>query len=119
MKTLRILIVEDDALMAMSLEWLLEEMGHEVCAIASTEVAAIDFAVRLRPDLMIVDGNLRQGSGVSTVDQILRAEQVPYFFLSGDTQRIKAIRPGAVVLQKPFRSADLPGAIEKALKAAA
>jgi two-component system, response regulator PdtaR len=118
-KVLRILIVEDDALMAISLEWLLEEMGHEVCAIASTEADAIDFAVRLRPDLMIVDGSLSQGSGVSAIDQILRAEQVPHFFLSGDIERIKAIRPGAVVLRKPFRSADLPGTIEKALEAAA
>ena len=118
MKNLRILIVEDDALIAMVLGELLAGMGHQICATASTELAAIDAALRLRPDLMIVDAGLRQGSGVLAVDEILRTGHVPYFFLSGDTRSIKAIRPNALVLPKPFRSADLTRAIEKALEVA-
>jgi CheY-like chemotaxis protein len=116
MKSLRILIVEDDALCAMVLEEFLVGMGHEICATASTEIAAIDAADRQKPDLMIVDAGLRQGSGLSAVDQIRRLGPTPHFFLSGDAGRIRATRPDAAVLQKPFRLADLSRAINLAFE---
>jgi two-component system, response regulator PdtaR len=119
MKSLRILVVEDDALIAMVLGELLEGMGHEVCDTAGTQADAVASAIRHRPDMMIVDGALRQGNGIAAVDEILLGGPLPHVFVSGDTGRIKAHRPDAAVLRKPFRLAELGGAIDTAFAAAA
>jgi CheY-like chemotaxis protein len=115
MKMLRVLIVEDDALIGLYLAEMLGEMGYEVCAIAATEDDAVAAAVQHRPDLMIVDARLRNGSGVAAVERILRTTPLPHVFVSGDMLSVRAFRPGAVVIQKPFRESDLARAIQRAL----
>jgi two-component system, response regulator PdtaR len=72
MKALRILVAEDDTIVGMLLGELLKEMGHDVCAIETTEADAVAAAVRCRPDLMIIDVRLGDGSGISAVKEILR-----------------------------------------------
>ncbi|MDQ2861886.1 MAG: response regulator [Pseudomonadota bacterium] len=114
-KALRVLVVEDDAMISALLALLLEEMGHQVCAIEDTEQGAVAAAARLRPDLMIVDHRLIDGDGVSAVDKVCRTGFVPHLFLSGAALEIETLRPGAVVLQKPFVDGDLCRAIERAL----
>jgi CheY-like chemotaxis protein len=118
MKALRVLVIEDDALIAMLLSELLVGMGHDVCATAGTEAEAIMAATRCRPDLMIVDAGLGRGSGVSAVEEILRAGPLAHLFLSGDTDRVRRRRADAVVVSKPFREAELARAIDAALAAA-
>jgi DNA-binding response OmpR family regulator len=115
MQPLRVLIVEDDAVIGVLLAELLRGMGHEVCDTAATEAAAVTAAERCAPDLMIVDARLGRGSGVSAVDQIIRARRVAHFFLSGDAEGVRMLRPDAVVVRKPFRKADLERAIDLAL----
>jgi len=119
MKALRVLVVEDDAMIGMLLAEMLEAMGHDICAIEATEVDAVAAAVQFRPNLMIVDVRLDDGSGLAAVEEILRTGPVPHLFVSGDTSRVRALRPGAVVIQKPFRESDLARAIQCALGAAA
>jgi DNA-binding response OmpR family regulator len=119
MKALRVLVVEDDAMIGELVTEMLEEMGHDVCAIEATEADAVTSASQYRPDLMIVDARLGNGSGVSAVDEILRTRLVPYLFVSGNISRVQALRPGAVVLQKPFHKAELTRAIQRALDAVA
>lgn len=117
MQTLRVLVVEDDGLIAMLLAELLTGMGHEVCATAATEAEAVSAAARCRPDLMIVDAGLGHGSGVAAVEQILRAGPIAHMFISGDAGRVKTRKPDAVVVRKPFRQAELVRAIDIALAA--
>ena len=117
MPALRILLVEDEAIVAMLFADLLVAMGHEVCAIEATEASAVSAAVRCRPDLMIVDVHLMDGNGASAVAAILRAGFVPHMFVSGDPLRAQPLALGSVVLQKPFRESDLARAIESALGA--
>jgi CheY-like chemotaxis protein len=117
MTALRVLIVEDEAVVAMLFADLLVAMGHEVCAIEATEAGAVAAAVRCRPDLMIVDAHLVDGSGASAVAAILRAGFVPHVFVSGDPLRDQPLAFGSVALQKPFREADLVRAIGSALAA--
>jgi len=119
MKALRVLLVEDDALVGILLAKLLAAMGHDVCATAATEADAVAAATRHRPDLMIVDAGLRQGSGISAVEEILRSAPLAHVFVSGDPGRVQVRRPDAVVVGKPFREAELVRAIEIALKVAA
>jgi DNA-binding response OmpR family regulator len=115
MRALRVLVVEDDAMIAMLLVEVLAEMGHDVCAIETSEDAAVAAAVRCRPDFMIVDARLGDGSGVSAVEKMHRTGSIPHVFVSGDISMVTALRPDAVVIQKPFRESDLARAIQCAL----
>jgi CheY-like chemotaxis protein len=118
LKGSRILVVEDNALIGMLYADLLTEMGHTVCAIAATQTEAVAAATLYKPDLMIVDAALGPGSGVSAVEEILRAGFVPHVFVSGDAASVQQVKPGAIVLQKPFRDPDLARAIQSALTVA-
>jgi CheY-like chemotaxis protein len=119
MNGLRILVVEDDAVVGMLLAEMLEAMGHDICSIEATEADAVSAADRCKPDLMIVDVLLGDGNGVSAVAEILRAGPVPHLFVSGDILKLQALRPGAVAIQKPYREPDLVRAIKLALDAPA
>ena len=66
---------------------------------------------------MIVDAQLREGSGVSAVEQILRTGFIPHILVSG--AKVQALRAGAVVIHKPFFEGDLAQAIRRALAKAA
>ncbi len=118
MSALRIMVVEDNVVIGELLAEMLAEMGHDVCAIEATEADAIAAAARCRPDLMIVDVQLRDGCGVSAVEQIVRTGPVPHVFISGDTAWVQMFKPGAVVLQKPFAEADVIRAMTRAVGAA-
>lgn len=111
--TRTIILVEDDVLIAMDLADLLIAMGHDVCHIASTEADAVAAAMRLAPDLMIVDGNLTEGSGVSAMRQILAHRPVAHFYVSGDPVQLLRTVPDAVVLAKPFTMHALSAAITR------
>lgn len=116
MQSLRVLVVEDDAMVGAVLAEMLTEMGHAVDGIESTEVAAIAAAHRLKPQLMIVDVGLVEGNGVAVMDAILLQDgPLPHVFMSGDISRVKLLRPRAVTLQKPFREPDLFRAIRRAI----
>ncbi len=115
MTALRVLVVEDDAMIGVLLGEILEGMGYDVCGIEATEADAVTAAARCRPDLMIVDVQLGEGSGISAVDTIHRAGPVPHVFVTGDISRIRTLRPGSFAIQKPYREAELALVIQRAL----
>ena len=119
MTYLRILVVEDDDLIAVLLGEMLEGLGHEVCAIEATETSAVYSAARCQPDLLIVDVWLREGNGVSAVRRISRAGPTPHLFVSGDLSHVRAEMPRAVMLQKPYNEIELVRGIERAVGALA
>jgi DNA-binding response OmpR family regulator len=114
MDPLSVLIVEDDAMISMLLAEMLGDMGYNVCAIAATEDRAVEDAARCKPGLMIVDGQLLEGSGVSAVDRILQTGPVPCVFISGGP--VRPARPGTTVLQKPFMEEELVRAIRQVVR---
>jgi DNA-binding response OmpR family regulator len=109
MIALRVLVVEDDAMIGLLLAEMLEEMGYDVCAVTATEEDAVAEAARCKPGLMIVDEQLSEGTGLSAVERILRHGPVPCVFISGAPYH--TARPGSNVLQKPFLEEDLVRAI--------
>ncbi len=111
MAAISILIVEDDRIISWLLAETLREMGHAVCAVATTEEEEVAEAARHNPDLMIVDQRLRAGTGLSAVDRISQTRLVPFIFLSGTP--LPPGRAAAAVLLKPFREEDLARAIER------
>jgi CheY-like chemotaxis protein len=117
MTALRVLVVEDDAVIGMLLAEMLEDMGHDVCAVEATEANAVIAAARWHPDLMIVDVRLGEGSGVAAVEEIHRAGPVPHVFVSADLSTVRLLRPNAAMLQKPYREVDLARVIQLALDA--
>jgi DNA-binding NtrC family response regulator len=115
MTALRILVVDDDALIGLLLADMLTSMGHAVCGVESTEEGAVAAAARLKPNLMIVDARLGDGSGLAAVARVLADGPMPHVFISGG--RIAPRTPGAVTLQKPFVEQALAYAIARALAA--
>jgi len=118
MNALHVLVVEDDGLIGMLLAEVLEGMGCSVCGVAASEAEAVAAAIRFRPDVMIVDALLGTGSGVAAVEKILRTDYIPHVFVSGDAASVRRRKPHAIVLQKPYREADLAGAIRRAMRGA-
>ena len=116
MKPVRILIAEDDGLIAMFLEELLDAMGHQVCAVVSEQTQVVAAAAQYAPDLMIVDEGLREGSGIAAVTEILKTGFVPHIFATGDRYSVQAHDPNAIVLQKPYSAQALSRAIDRALQ---
>lgn len=114
MKAHRVLILEDDAVIAALLAELLVSMGHSVCATEATEADGIAAAVRCRPDLIIADIWLREGNGVSAMATILRFSPVPHIVVSADVRKLKDRMAHGVILQKPFLEASLADAIRRA-----
>ena len=108
----RILLVEDDVLMGLLLAEMLAELGYGICGLEATEAAAVAAAARHKPDLIIADVILAKGNGITAVERITRAGPVPHVFVTGHGLHVPV--PGAVVLRKPFREAELVGAIERA-----
>jgi CheY-like chemotaxis protein len=110
MRRLRILIAEDDAMVGMLLAELLDEIGHEVCAITTTELATVSAAAQHQPDMLILDVGLGSGSGLSALTAILQLRPIPHIIMSGAA----VMFPGSI-LRKPFREADLVRAIDFAM----
>jgi two-component system, response regulator PdtaR len=110
-----ILVVEDEAIIGMLLSEVLAGLGHDVCAVVASEDEAVAAAALHQPDLMIVDAGLASGNGLSAVDTILATRFLPHVFTTGNAMKVRLLKPGAIVLEKPFHETDLADAIARAL----
>lgn len=118
-RTIRILIVEDERIVAKNLEERLAELGYQVIASVSSGKAAIELA-ELRPDLVLMDikleGNL---SGIDAARQIWEKYQIPIVYVTSyaDRSTLQAVKStesyGYVV--KPFHGEAIQAVIELAL----
>jgi CheY-like chemotaxis protein len=103
----RVLLVEDEAIIAILMEDLLDELGCEVVATAGQLDDAVDAARTGQFDLAFLDVNLR-GVPVYPVAEVLRARAIPFAFVTGyGSTGVDAPHLEAPVLQKPFQSRDL------------
>lgn len=119
MDAYRVLILEDDAVIASLLAELLGSMGHWVCGVEPTEAGGIAAARRYRPELIIADIWLREGNGVSAITKILDFCLVPHILVSADVRGLEVRVPNATILQKPFLGISLASAIVHAFDATA
>jgi CheY-like chemotaxis protein len=104
---LRVLVIEDEAMVAMLIEDMLEDMGHDVGAVASRMEDALDIAQTGTFDLAILDVNL-DGQPSYPIADILKRRGVPFVFATG--YGAKGLTPeytGTPTLAKPFGHADL------------
>lgn len=120
MTSTRILIVEDERIIAEDLRECLELMGYEVMGIATSGQQAIDLVGAEQPDLMLMDINLRGDiDGVEVARQLSGSVDVPVIFLSAfaDKQiveRAKQVGPFGYLV-KPYKESELRTTIEVTL----
>lgn len=114
----RILIIEDEAVIAMDLSDLVTAAGHDVCAVATTASAAVAAAERERPDLVLADIQLADGSsGIDAVKDILGMFNVPVIFITAFPDRLlTGERPEPTFLiTKPYSPDMVRAAVSQAL----
>ena len=114
-EALRILIVEDEAIIAMNLEDMVIQLGYYVIAIATRIDKALQLADKEEFNLALLDINL---AGVTTfpVAAVLRKRTIPFIFTSGYGQLgLKDDYCGAPLLTKPFNSRELERVISQVL----
>ena len=102
---MEILVVEDESLIAMELEAALTDAGHLVRGPASTALRARLLADISRPDLALVDINLRDGhgSGVTLARELMQRWHTPSIFVSGQTREAQANKDAAIGHLSPGR----------------
>ena len=91
MSHLRVLIVEDEVLVAAELAWLVEDLGHQVVGEAATSGEALRLAKETRPDLALVDVHLYDGpTGVEVARRISAESGATVLFMTANQKRVPA-----------------------------
>jgi len=114
-----IMIIEDEALIAMDLQSLVENLGHDVQGVARTRnEAVVALAKHQRPGLILADIQLADGSsGIDAVNDLLNTFEVPVIFVTAYPERLlTGIRPEPTFLiTKPYQPAMVSAVISQAL----
>lgn len=102
----RVMVIEDEPIIALDLESIVGGMGHDVVGIADTASSAVALARETKPDLILADIQLADGSsGIDAVKDILPTHDVPVIFITAFPERLlTGERPEPTFLiTKPFR----------------
>ncbi len=114
----RVMIIEDEPLIAMDLETIVRDQGHEVTGVAVTRDEAVALAMEDRPGLVLADIQLADdSSGIDAVKDILAQFNVPVIFITAFPERLlTGERPEPTFLiTKPFQRSTVKAAISQAL----
>lgn len=114
----RVLIIEDEPIIALHIKQIVENLGHEAIAIVRTRTEAVAKARDERPELVLADVNLADGSsGIDAVKDILAEQSVPVIFITAFPERLlTGERPEPTYLiTKPFEPETVIATIGQAL----
>jgi CheY-like chemotaxis protein len=120
MSAARILVVEDERLIAIDLQRRLTRLGYAVVALAASGMEAIQKALALHPDLVLMDIRLQgEMDGVEAAQQIISAAAIPVVFMTAyvdeeTQQRVRATSPWGC-LYKPFTALQVQLTVEHVL----
>jgi CheY-like chemotaxis protein/DNA-directed RNA polymerase specialized sigma24 family protein len=116
--SVRVLVIEDEAVIALDVAKIVRNAGHQVVGIAATEKTAVDLAKKHLPHLVLADIQLKDGdSGIEAVREILKAVSAPVIFVTGFPERLltgHGLEP-AFIITKPFNPEMLKTAMARAL----
>ncbi|MGL5080739.1 MAG: hybrid sensor histidine kinase/response regulator [Microcoleaceae cyanobacterium] len=120
MSNIRILVVEDEAIVAEDIAGRLEKMGYQVAGIVASGEEAIRLAAQFSPDLVLMDIILQgEIDGIEAAQQVRKQLNIPVVYLTANADDITLKRVGQTspfgYLLKPFKSKELQVAIEIAL----
>jgi CheY-like chemotaxis protein len=115
----RVLIIEDEAIIALDLASIVEEIGHTITGVARTRTEAVELAHKTRPDLILADIQLAdKSSGVDAVNDIMsHFSQIPVIFITAFPERLlTGTKPEpAFLIAKPFSEDQVRLAVSQAL----
>lgn len=115
----RVLVVEDEAIVALDLTWIVRELGHDVVGVARTRAEAVALAAKTSPDLVMADIQLADhSSGIDAVNDILTSMgERPVIFITAFPERLltgEKIEP-AFLISKPFDESQVRAAVSQAM----
>ncbi len=116
----KIMVVDDEAIIAMQLEELITAMGYEVVGIASSGEEAVRMSEDLKPDLILMDIVMPgESDGIAAAKKIKEKLDVSIIFLTGYSEsqlieRAKHVEPFGYIV-KPFQEGQIRAAIEISL----
>lgn len=115
----RIMVIEDEAIIAMDIVAIVREMGHGVTGIARTRTEAVALASKERPDLILADIQLADNSsGIDAVNDILKQfDDTPVIFVTAFPERLltgKRPEP-AFLITKPYSEDQVRSAVSQAM----
>ncbi len=119
MERKKILIVEDQLIITMDLEYMLEELGYQVCGISTSYEDAVSAINTSQPDLILIDIILSgEKTGIDLAHEINRTYRIPFIFLTSHADRstieaAKSTKPAGYIV-KPFNRNDVYASIEMA-----
>lgn len=109
------LIIEDEALIAMTIEQILRTCGFTSFEFAASNDEAIFAAKRVCPDLITADNKLNPGCGIDAVNEICSGSPIPVVFITGSPLEVEERMPRHPLVCKPFTADDLSAAVALAL----
>lgn len=113
-----VMIIEDESIIALHIKSIVEDLSHSCVGIARTRREAVDLAGRVRPELVLADISLADGSsGIDAVKDILEIMDVPVIFITAFPERLlTGERPEPTYLiTKPFEPETVTATIGQAL----
>lgn len=113
-----VLIIEDEALIAQDIEFIVRDLGHRVIGVARTHKEAVALAGEKRPGLILADIQLADGSsGLNAVNEMLEGFDAPVIFITAYPERLlTGERPEpAFLISKPYKEEIVKATISQAL----
>ena len=115
----KVMIIEDEAIIAMDIQAIVTDLGHTVTGIARTRTEAVALAASNRPDLILADIHLADNSsGIDAVNDILaQFDDLPVVFITAFPERLltgKRAEP-TFLITKPFSEDQVTSAVSQAM----
>jgi CheY-like chemotaxis protein len=114
----KILIIEDEPVIAIELEAIVTEIGHQVCGVAATHSQAVAMVEKVAPGLILADIQLADGSsGIDAANEILQRIQAPLIYITAYPERLLTgdrVEP-TFIITKPFKPEMVKAMVSQAL----
>lgn len=115
----KVMVIEDEAIIAMDIVDIVGQIGHKVTGVARTRREAVELAARERPDLILSDIQLADdSSGIDAVNDILaQFDDIPVIFITAFPERLlTGDKPEpAFLITKPFSEEQVRSAVSQAM----
>jgi CheY-like chemotaxis protein len=114
----RILIVEDEAILAMNEQKILSRMGYQVCGVTDNGQTAVEIAKHRKPDLILMDIRIRGPiDGIQTAECIRRFSDVPILYTTAYSDEDTMSRLGKTAFSRHLFKPWQPNALKEAIEA--
>lgn len=116
----KIIVVEDEAIVAMATKMMLRNLSHEIITVVAVAEQAISEIIKNDVDLILMDIKLKgELDGIQAAEEIRKIKNTPILFVTGNSDAKTKLRIGnisnASILQKPVMMEDLNNSLNQLL----